>query len=527
MRNRILLFVFLVLGLFFSINTLAATNQNWLVSTGENQWDRGEAGKLYTVSVGEVFEVIDGEDKIISKFKDFNSNDIKMDKDGLVSSFHGSTGEYLSASTINRDIYHLPAKAKFEYKLGTLTTEFNEDGGEIFYKNKNCLGENCFGSMISGKGKINIKKDGTFFSDKDMQIFNHESGNIKLTSFGNNGIKGKLGIDGKLSHIEYGTKATFEEYGFDVSDYGEGTDIYYGAGCLEKNSYLCLDTNQFTFGRTNGKTLSVVEFKDNNIFYKNSGDNGFVQFWQADPNEAVNPNGDVEFIVKKDFVSVSGEGRIINGNHKFNTLPDGNIKVSSVEGSTNTIMPMKIYTSNKGAENDYFINVEEGGVLKAEKMGMIEKAKYLAQKTFIGDRYNTHTTKTIDAMETNEFIEEVIDNSQNVQSTSEEFSGEWPDGIKDEDVNGIAVYVPSGDPNRPKQIAILRSYMGGSTLPQADALNTCMDLDINCAVSKNTINELIRKSNSGNGMSFYATFTTGPKGSRKAYYIGDKSLAPN
>ncbi len=53
-----------------------------------------------------------------------------------------------------------------------------------------------------------------------------------------------------------------------------------------------------------------------------------------------------------------------------------------------------------------------------------------------------------------------------------------------------------------------------------------MDLGIDCTVGKNSINELLRKSNRENTVSFYATFTTGPKESRKIYYIGDKSLAP-
>jgi len=365
MKSRVLL-----LGLIFVTGVLLLSGfqivegAEWLIFAERGEWEPGIAEKAYVLSPSGSFEITDMDDNITSSAESFASGEVKADVGGEVKTFRGTT-ELGAKLIINGEEYSdLPAGAKFEYKLGATSVEFGEEGGDFLYEN-DAFGSPT-GTRISGEGKISIK-DGVVSSESPFTVHNSETGDVIFSSPSGGEISAELDWKGRPSHIGEGTDANFKKWGFDASS-SEGTDVYWDKDC-GGNSYLCMEEDRVIFGSNGGGTSPTVKMNGKNAFFESNEGSDFVQF-SGGGGESTN------FVVEKDMVTVSGDGKIINGDDELIFDSNGNIFSSKVDGSANTAMPMDAYSSENGVTAKHYVEVTEGGALEVKEVGLLEQGKY-------------------------------------------------------------------------------------------------------------------------------------------------------
>jgi len=354
MKNKILL-----LGIVLIIGALVVgAGGPFGITKPEGGYETGIAGRSYPVISSGKVEIIDNEGTVTSFFENFKSGSAIMEESGKVNTFKGAT-QLGSLLMINGDKYSdLPNGAEFEYKDGTTSITFGEDGGDIIYEGST-FGDSASTTRISGEGKININ-GGTVTSDKPFTISNGETGDIILKSSDGGMATAELDINGKLSHIGEGSEATIKKYGVDVSG-PEGVDVHWGE-CSQQGSSFCGYDDKIISRNAN------VKVNGKNAFFESNEGSDFVEFSGG------------EFEIKKNMVTVlDGEGaEIINGNDELLFDSNGNIFSSKIEGSGNTAMPMDVYTSENGVTAKNYVEVTEAGALEVKEVGLLdfEQANY-------------------------------------------------------------------------------------------------------------------------------------------------------
>jgi hypothetical protein len=478
MRDRMFL---LGVVLFLSFG-LGADGVEWFeVSEIEGIWNIGETGRLYMLTPGGTFRVRDANEEITSSLELFESGDLKMDEGGNVETARGTAGEFGSNLVINRDFYDIPKKAKFEYRLETLSVDLGE-GGQITYES-GFTGEPDSVTTISGKGKIHVK-DGVVSSRDTIEIYNGDTGDITLSSVDGGEVTANLDERGRLAGIGSGDKASFEKYGTEVLS-TEGTNVYWGE-CSPENSYLCMNDGQMTFGASNGETSPIVEMKGENAFFKSDSGNDFVRF-SGGEGETNN------FVVKKDIVVVGGEGEIVNGDDAFRVDSGGDIFSSKIEGSVDSAMPMKVYSSENGITADYFVEVTESGALGVEEVGVIEQGRYVVRRLSNDGVYGISGDELVTEEVSKEVAGETI-------SEILSFDGDFELG---EEVKGYTVCV-SGECR-----GLAESGISLGTMKKAGLYSMCDNVGAECQIGADhtqTIRDLYDAKDSGRDVS--VSFTT-------------------
>jgi hypothetical protein len=357
MRGRI----FLVVGILLLGFGVMVSAEGWLIFAERGEWELGIAEKAYALSPSGSFEITDMDDNVTSSAESFVSGEVKADASGEVKTFRGTT-ELGAKLIINGEGYSdLPAGAEFEYMFGETSVKSDED----FLYESDVFGSGS-STRISGDGTINIK-DGVVSSESPFTISNPETGDVAFSSPSGGEVSAELDWKGRPSHIGGGTDANFEKYGFDASS-SEGTDVYWDKDC-GGNSYLCMEEDKIIFGSNDGGISPTVEMKGENAFFENNEGSDFVQF-SGGGGESTN------FVVEKDMVTVSGDGKIINGDDELVFDSNGNIFSSKVEGSANTAMPMDAYSSENGVTAKHYVEVTEDGALDVKEVGLLEQGKY-------------------------------------------------------------------------------------------------------------------------------------------------------
>jgi len=436
-------------------------------------------------------QVKDLEGNITSDFKNFKLGSLKMDGNGKVETFQGSVGEYGSYFTINGDKYNLPAGAKFEYKLGTTSTDFGEEGGEFLYESKNAMGNIDPVNRISAKGKVNIK-DGVISPGKSFDVFG-PSGDIGVEPIGGRNAEIGIGVGGELTSIE-NAKVDFRDSGF-VASSAEKTNIYYDGACEEDAGYLCMDNR---IGKeklvVGGSSPPIIEMSGSNKYFQ--GEEGdYVKLSKRSSDSVLGAYGTNEVIIEKDRLTVEGESgwEIINGEDKLTTYADGSIRSSKLIGSENTAMPMKVYTSQNGKLGEYYSEANNDGVIKVEasEVGYIEKGKYLIQR---GGVYDSADMGAVTEKISKEVVESI--------PFRDAFGGHLEPGEK------VVGYTLS---NSKYSAGAGEDHRGLGTMSQSQLYIMCDDIGVECLPEKDNtgaVMALYDKSQQGLGEAFSVIFKT-------------------